>query len=194
MTSEVKFSEPKQSGSFKKISITTSNGKKLMVQTDKCFSLGVKKSDRYDSYSLPLFLKNDSEALRALEAVLQKCQEHLPDETFSKLLYGKPENNIKIIYPRLKYYKGSFSTNMYEGDNEVNPREYIDKKCSAVTMLHIDSILIGDKTSLSVKVLEAEVSEPEQQPKRRLIDRSPAVKTETDSDSRGMSGHTCPGC
>ena len=51
------FSEAKPSGNFKKINITNSDGKKLMIGTEKCFSWGIQKSDRYDSYSMALVLK-----------------------------------------------------------------------------------------------------------------------------------------
>ena len=50
------FSEAKSSGNFKKITISDSDGKKVMIETEKCFSWGIQKSDRYDSYSMPLVL------------------------------------------------------------------------------------------------------------------------------------------
>ena len=39
------FSEAKPSGNFKKISITNSNGGKVMIETEKCFSWVIQKSD-----------------------------------------------------------------------------------------------------------------------------------------------------
>ena len=63
---EINFSEPKQSGNFEKISITDSDGKKITIETENCFSWGIQKSDRYESYPLLLVLKNDSETLKKL--------------------------------------------------------------------------------------------------------------------------------
>ena len=48
----IKFSKPKQSGNFEKINITDSNGEKVTIETENCFSWGVQKSNRYESYSL----------------------------------------------------------------------------------------------------------------------------------------------
>ena len=81
------FSGAKPSGNFKKINITNSDGKKVMIETEKCFSWGIQKSDRYDSYSMALVLKNDSETVKTLERILQKCKDHLPEKEFGKCLY-----------------------------------------------------------------------------------------------------------
>ena len=47
MTSVVKFSNTKQSGKYMKVDITTPDDKRLMVETEKCFSWGIQKSDKY---------------------------------------------------------------------------------------------------------------------------------------------------
>lgn len=103
----INFSEPKQSGNFKKVTITKSNGRKLMIETESCFSWGIQKSDRYESYSLPLVLNNDSETLKELKGIIQQYQGHLPENEFSKCLYEKPDTTT--IYPKLKCFSGKFS-------------------------------------------------------------------------------------
>ena len=60
------FSEPKASGNFKKIGISDPNGKKVLIETEECFLWGVQKSDRYDSYSMPLVLKNSDQTVKTL--------------------------------------------------------------------------------------------------------------------------------
>ena len=127
------------------------------METETCFSYGVQKSDKFDSYSLPLNLKNDSEALRNLKDILQKCKEHSPESEFSKFLYEMTETTR--IYPKLKYFNGEFNTSVYENDIEIDPRKYLGVYCNARALIHVEGILLGEKTSLLVRVLEVEVSE-----------------------------------
>ena len=161
------FSQPKSLGNFKKIVFLDSEGKKITIETENCFSWGIQKSDRYESYSMPLVLKNDSETLKNLKGVLEKCKDHLPENEFGKCLYEKTETTT--IYPKLKYYEGKFNTDVYEGDVEIDPRKYLNVKCDARALIHVEAILLGDKTTLLIKVLEAEVSE--KLPKKRQLSR-----------------------
>ena len=46
---DITFSEPKSSGKYEKINISKSDGKKLIIEMEECFSWGVQKSDRYIS-------------------------------------------------------------------------------------------------------------------------------------------------
>ena len=59
------FTEPKTSENCKKIGISDPNGKKVLIETEECFSWGVQKSDRYDSYSMPLVFKNGDRTLKS---------------------------------------------------------------------------------------------------------------------------------
>ena len=171
--SEINFSVPKQSGKFEKITITDSDGKKITIETENCFSWGVQKSDRYESYSLPLVFKNDSETLKKLKEIIQKCNEHSPPEKeFTKCLYENPKLETTTIYPKIKYFKGNFNTTIYEKDVEINPHTYLNVKCDARALIHIEGILIGDKTSLLMRVLEVEVSKPKElSARKRLLSR-----------------------
>ena len=152
------FSEAKPSGNFKKITITDPGGKKIMIETGKCFSWGIQKSDRYDSYSMPLVFKNEDQTVKTLERILQKCKDHLPNKNFGKCFYENSERKTTTIYPKMKYYGGKFNAGVYEGDTEINPLKYLNVKCDARTMIWIEGILLGDTTSLLIKVLGAEVS------------------------------------
>ena len=190
----IDFSEPRTSGNFKKIGISNPNrkkirisnpngkkigisnpnGKKIMIETEGCFSWGIQKSDRYDSYFMPLVLKNSDQTVKILREILQKCKDHLPEMNFGKCLYEKPDRGTTTIYPKLRYYGGRFSTSTYEGDNEVSPLKYLNVRCSARAVICVESILLGDTTTLQIKVYEAEVSEkkePERPHKRRLLSK-----------------------
>ena len=169
------FSEPKTSGNFKKISISDSSGKKVLIETEGCFSWGIQKSDRYDSYSMPLVFKNDDQTVKTLREILQKCRDHLPGKDFGKCLYEKPKRTTSTIYPKLRYYRERFSTSIYEGDTEVNPLKYLIVRCSARAVICVEGILLGDTTTLLIKVYEAEAAEKkefERTPKRRLLSKT----------------------
>ena len=171
---KIVFSEPKTSENFKKIRISDPNGKKILIETEECISWGVQKSDRYDSYSMPLVFKNGSRTVRVLKQILSKCKDYLPGNDFGRCFYEKPDRGTTTIYPKLRYYGGRFSTGIYEGDAEVSPLKYLNVRCSARTIICAESILLGDTTALQVRLYEAEVSEerePERPHKKRLLSK-----------------------
>ena len=168
VNNEIVFSDPKQSGKYEKIVINDTKGNKVTIETENCISWGVQKSDKYESYSLPMVFKNDSETLKKLKEILQKCNEHSPPETeFTKCLYEKEETTT--IYPKIKCYKGHFNTKFYENDVEISPNAYLNVKCDARAVIHVEGILLGNKTSLLMSVLEVEVSEPKELPARKRL-------------------------
>ena len=169
------FSELKASGNFKRIGISDPKGKKVLIETGECFSWRTQESDRYDSYSMPLVFKNDDQTVKNLKEILQRCKDHLPGKDFGKCLYEKPYRGTTTIYPKLRYYNRKFSTGVDEGDTKVNPLKYLNVRCSARAVICVEGILLGDTTTLLIKVYEAEVSEkrePEIPPKRRLLSKT----------------------
>ena len=95
---DITFSEPKSSGKYEKINILKSDGKKLIIETEECFSWGEQKNNRYISYSMPLVFKNDDRTVRVLEEILQRCKDHTSENTkaFGRCLYEKPERETTI--------------------------------------------------------------------------------------------------
>ena len=87
---------------------------------EECFSFGVQKSDRYDSYSMPLVLKNDGNIVRVLKEIIQKCKQHVTEVEFGKCLYER-NNGTSTVYPKLGYYQGKFNTKLLESGVEVDP-------------------------------------------------------------------------
>ena len=117
-----------------------------------------------------MVFKNDSETLKELKEIIQKFNEHSPPESeFAKCLYESSERETTIIYPKIKYYNGEFGTAIYENDVEVCPSTYLNVKCDARALIHVEGILLGEKTSLLMKVLEVEVSEPKELPARKRL-------------------------
>ena len=73
----------------------------------------------------------------------------------------------------MKYYEGRFDMDVYEDDVEINPRNYLNVKCDARALIHIEGILLGNTTTLLIKVLAAEVSKKtEKLPKKRLLSKT----------------------
>ena len=52
--------------------------------------MGSPKSDRYDSYSMPLVFKNEDRTVKVLKEILSKCKTHLSGKDFGKCLYENP--------------------------------------------------------------------------------------------------------
>ena len=171
VTNEIVFSDPKQSGKYEKIVIKNTKENKVTFETENCFSWGVQKSDKYESYSSPMVFKSDSKTLKKLKEILQKCNKHSPPGTkFAKCLYEKEETTT--IYPKIKCYKGHFNTRFFENDVEISPNAYLNAKCDVRAVIHVEGILLGNKTSLLLSVLEAEVSKPKElSTKRRLLSK-----------------------
>ena len=108
---------------------------------------------------MPLVFKNSDQTVKTLREILLKCKDHLPGVNFGKCLYEKPERATTTIYPKLRYYRGRFSTSIYEGDTEVSPLKYLNVRCSARAVICVEGILLGDTTTLLIKVYKAEVAE-----------------------------------
>ena len=74
-----------------------------------------------------MVFKNDSETLKKLKKILQKCNEHSPLETeFAKCLYEKEKTTT--IYPKIKCYKGHFNVGFYENNVKISPNACIPKR------------------------------------------------------------------
>ena len=156
---DITFSEPKSSGKYEKINILKSDGKKLVIETEECFSWGVQKNDKYASYSMPLVFKNDDRTVRVLKEILQRCKDHMPGNTkaVGQCLYTKLERGTTTVYPRLDQYNGKFKTEIFEKDVEVSPLKHLNVRCNARAAICVEGIFIGDKINLLLQIREVEV-------------------------------------
>ena len=98
-----------------------------------------------------------------------------------RMVNGKPQMVIPdgvgpTLYSKLIYSRKNenFITKFYDvNDNPIDPLEMIGKYCWTTAAVKIESIFIGNKISLQVKLYEA-VVEPIQQGGKRLLARPPA--------------------
>jgi hypothetical protein len=99
-----------------------------------------------------------------------------------KTVNGKPimavvDGTGPTLYSKIIYSKKNekFVTRFYDQDDQIiEPLDLIGKYCFATAAVKIESIFIGNKISLQVKIYEADV-EPQQSGTKRLIKRPQAI-------------------
>lgn len=123
------------------------------------------------------------------------------------LIYWKKENGRPMkekggtFYPKLlwtkarekngKFVESKINTRFYKEDEvdedgnpvEVDPIQYVGKKCMITAAVKIESIFIGTKIGIQAKVYEALVKEVESGPKRLLMFK-PKTSSTIVSDSK----------
>jgi hypothetical protein len=110
-----------------------------------------------------------------------------------KMVNGKPQLVVvdgsgPTLYSKLIYSKKNekFVTRFYDQNDEIiPPLELIGKYCYTTAAVKIESIFIGNKISLQVKLYEADV-EPQQSGMKRLISRPKAI-AKVEEVTSGMS-------
>ena len=135
---------------MKMIPVKAIEGKPFLLETNKCFSFGVKRDNKFKTVSMSL--KLDEETSEALKIIMEKCEDHLGRPLTKKLFYGDDENTI---YPKLKP-----SVKFYEVEGGVDVSKNEDKICDVKAVLEVGGILLnGNKIGPQVKVYEALVKE-----------------------------------
>lgn len=148
------------------------------------FSFGIQElkdanSGNINGYIMPISLwrrKEPSDDELAFIEVLQsiinasqdKVQQFIDDNVdtkrFSPLSYKKPENENEdkkspILYTKLIFNKkdGKISTLFIDEHSniEINPLSILNKKCYITGAIKIESIFLGEKVTLQVKLYEA---------------------------------------
>ena len=115
------------------------------------------------------------------------------DKDSGKLL----EDNGPVIYAKLIESKknNKFITSFFDpSGDEINPLDLIGKYCWAKSAIKVESIFVGSKISLQIKVYEAEVR-PVEIGTRRLLYRPKAVSkvsVSTFSSSGAAAANTNP--
>ena len=135
---------------------------------EKCIDHVINTKEELDKYELersdlkkfnPLYWKKEKKTVngKSVMAVVEGTGPTL----YSKIIYSK--KNEKFV------------TRFYDQDDQIiEPLDLIGKYCFATAAVKIESIFIGNKISLQVKIYEADV-EPQQSGTKRLIKRPQAV-------------------
>jgi len=134
---------------------------------EKCIDHIIDNKEELDKYDLersdlkkfnPLYWKKEKKMVNGKQQLV--VAEGTGPTLYSKLIYSKKNEN--------------FVTKFYDvNDNPIDPLDMIGKYCYSTAAVKIESIFIGNKISLQVKLYEA-VIEPVQQGGNRLLARPAA--------------------
>lgn len=134
---------------------------------ERCIDHIIDNKEELDKYDLersdlkkfnPLYWKKEKKMVNGKQQLV--VAEGTGPTLYSKLIYSKKNE--------------SFVTKFYDvNDEPIDPLDMIGKYCYSTAAVKIESIFIGNKISLQVKLYEA-VIEPIQQGGKRLIARAPA--------------------
>ena len=102
---------------------------------------------------------------------------------FNPLWYKKEDGEIvqgrgPMLYPKLMCNKELqiYTVVADQKGNDIDPVSLLNQKCVAKACIKIESIFIGSKISLQIKVLELEVQQQGNQ-RKRLICKQPTVES-----------------
>lgn len=155
-------------------------------------------SGKVNGYVMPICLWNKDSPTQeekdwstTFDKIVDKCKDHLIENKDSLEMYDLERNDLKKLNPlywkreKGKIVEGSGPTLYaklivskkhdkivsmfydFEGNN-VNPLDLLQKYCYAKSAIKIESIFIGNKISLQVKLYECEVKVSESGMKRLL--------------------------
>jgi hypothetical protein len=160
---------------------------------------------RVNGYSFPIALftkgnptENEKKFVETLDAIVERCKDHLIDNKEEIGQYELERNDLKkftayfikrdkgkiiegstpTLYPKLIVSKkqDKIVTMFYDNEgNVVDPMTLIGKYCTVHGAIKIESIFIGNKISLQIKLYEVEVK-PQQQGMPRLLAKSSAPR------------------
>jgi hypothetical protein len=153
-----------------------------------------------NGYILPISLwkkKEPTEEENSFIEVLKKLVELCEDQVykhiegdfdtkrFSPLSFKRNENEIDetkspILYTKLIYNKrdNKISTLFIDENTnlEIDPKTIVNKKCYITAAVKIESIFLGDKITLQIKLYEAIVKVVKQGGRRLLINDKKIIK------------------
>jgi len=139
-----------------------------------------KVSDYIKKYMLKPEVKKSVKKYDLVESDLRK---------FSPLWYKKEDGEIvqgrgPMLYPKLMCNKelAIYTVIADQNGNDIDPLSLLNQKCSVRACIKIESIFIGSKISLQVKVMELEVYQQGNQRQRLLCKQPQETVVIEDSD------------
>jgi hypothetical protein len=139
-----------------------------------------KVSDYIKKYMLKSEVKKSVKKYDLVESDLRK---------FSPLWYKKEDGEIvqgrgPMLYPKLMCNKdlAIYTVVADQNGNDIDPLSLLNQKCSVRACIKIESIFIGSKISLQVKVMELEVYQQGNQRQRLLCKQPQETVVIEDSD------------
>lgn len=164
------------------------------------------ETGKVNGYSFPISLytksgvsENEKKFVETLDKIVERCKDYLIDNKEELGQFDLEKNDLKkfsayfikkdkgkivdgaspTLYPKLLVSKKQekIVTMFYDSlGNEVDPMTLLNKYCTVHAAIKIESIFIGNKISLQIKLYESEVKVI-QQGMPRLLAKSSAPKT-----------------
>ena len=154
----------------------------ILFSTEKLYSSGVKSNSlNTDTYTLPLYMfsqegstEDQRKWVSSFDNIVEKCKDHLQSNNI-----GNPisRSNIDscmwqrdkkeaakgpILYVKVETRKNPYTSRFFETkdieDNSIDPQELLvmdEGPCFVKAVVKFESIFIGNKISLQVKLYEA---------------------------------------
>lgn len=146
-----------------------------------------KVSEYIKKYMLKTEVKKSVKKYDLVESDLRK---------FNPLWYKKEDGQIvegrgPMLYPKLMCDKNLKIYTLFANQNgrDINPQSLIGQRFTCRVCIKIESIFVGSKISLQVKVLEVEVFQQGNQ-RQRLICREPEIDEDDDKNSNTMENNS----
>ncbi len=170
---ESKKGELRDGTSFEKIPISVRRPDgftgPLIIVTETCFSFGIQRDTKYDTFTIPLVLHDKDEPTHKQKLFVKTIRDILSvcEPKPKSCLYGSEEN--PIMYLKLDYDKrcGVFDTKFCERDTmenkdstkKIKPEKYVGKYCLAKVAVRIDSVFVANTTTLQIRAHTVILSE-----------------------------------
>ncbi len=179
---EVSEGELRDGTNFKKIPISVkqpdgSVGPLIMV-SETCFSFGVQKDSKYNTYTIPLMLCDRDEPTREQKLFVKAIRDIISACDPKSCFYGNEDN--PILYLKIDFDKrcGEFTTKFYErktmedkkSNKEIKPEKYIGKYCLAKVAMRIDSVFVVNSATLQIKAHTVILSEAKRRKPTDVVD------------------------
>lgn len=152
---------------------------------DKCIDHLTENKEEIEMYDLQ---KSDLEKSKGGLNPLYWKKEKYTDPKTKKVSLRVVPGSGPTLYTKLIYSKKNekFLSQFYNmNDESVNPLDMMGKYCYTTSAIKIESIFIGSKISLQVKLYEA-VVEPTSSGMKRLIHSRPVERSVFDTNVQGL--------
>ena len=150
----------------------------LIMVSETCFSFGVQKDSKYESFTIPLMLCDRDEPTREQKLFVKAIRDIISACNPKSCFYGNEDNPILYLKIDFDMRCGEFTTKCYErktmedkkSTKEIKPEKYIGKYCLAKVAMRIDSIFVVNSATLQIKAHTVILSEAKRRKPTDVVD------------------------
>ena len=141
----------------------------LIIVLETCFSFGIQRDDKYETYTIPLVLYDKEKPTRAQKLFVKTIKDILSacEQRPKSCLYGRDDSPIMYLKLDYKKERDKFVTKFNErkdmndksSTHEISPKKYVGKYCLAKVAVRVDSVFVANTTTLQIKAHTVILSE-----------------------------------